>query len=137
MAIPISQLLGERPTNYTEYTGERTDTNKAWTKSFHPITRCRVYSHLSENDTETVHADWDGPFLPLFADDTVRMGLLGSRPNPRRHYLGTEEDCAVWFHTEVSNIVLSAWTASPDVLQTNHSKPRDVNSTACQPVAGG
>src|SRR3569833_1612138 len=129
MAIPISQLLGEQPTNYAEYTGGTTDTNKEWTKDFHPIARFRVRSRTGEDDPTTVYADWDGPLLPLFADDDVRMGLLGSRPNPRRHYLGTEADCAVWFHTEVSNIVLSALTAYPEVLQINETKPHSDSST--------
>lgn len=30
---------------------------------------------------------------------------------------------AVWFHTEVSNIVLAAWHRQPVVLQTCQSKP--------------
>lgn len=56
------------------------------------------------------------------------MGVFASRPNVRRYRLGTEDDCAIWFHTEVSNIVLSAWNATPDVLQTNQPKPRDTNN---------
>jgi len=119
MAVPISQLLAEQSTNYAKYTGLTTDTNKKWTKQYHLIQRLNL--HTLSDDNRIVFANWEA-YLPLFAVDDVRTGLSYSRPNPRRYHLGTEADCAVWFHTEVSNIVLSAWNL-PDVLETNQARP--------------
>lgn len=116
MAVPISQLLCEHPTNPVKYTGFKTGTDKKWARDFHPITKLVVHTAV-DRDGETVLANWNA-LLPPFADDDLRGGKLAFPPNRRVWRLETEEDCGVWFHTEVSNIVLAAWDDCPTVLQT-------------------
>lgn len=43
--------------------------------------------------------------------------------NERSWRLEMEEDCTTWDNTEVSNVVLPAWTNYPAVLQASHAKP--------------
>jgi hypothetical protein len=121
MAVPISELLRQHPTNPVHYTGLTTGTDKKWARDFHPITRLIVHTTLGA-DRETVYADFDVMATPL-ADDDARVSRLAYPPNERRWRLETEEDCGVWFHTEVSNIILPAWSDHPIVLQTCQSKP--------------
>lgn len=121
MAVPISQLLHEHPTNPVKYTGLQTGTDKKWARDFHTITKLVVHTNV-EHDGETVLANW-GALLPPFADDGLRSGKLAFPVNRRSWRLETEEDCGMWFHTEVSNIVLAAWNDHPTVLQTCQSKP--------------
>ncbi|KAK3317210.1 hypothetical protein B0T19DRAFT_479337 [Cercophora scortea] len=69
MAVPISQLLYEQPTNLVTFpAGLKTDTtNKKWTRDFHPTTN--LIAHTSfDSASETVSAKWDA-MLPLLADD--------------------------------------------------------------------
>ncbi|AEO63323.1 uncharacterized protein THITE_2108411 [Thermothielavioides terrestris NRRL 8126] len=121
MAVPVSQLLRQHSTNPVQYTGLTTNTDKKWAKEFHPITRLIGHTTLGA-DGETVYANFDAMAPPL-ADDDFRVAKHAFPPNERRWRLETEEDCGVWFHTEVSNIVLPAWNDRPAVLQTCQSKP--------------
>ncbi len=90
MAVPISQLLCEQPTNPVKFTGFTTGTDKKWARDFHPITKLVVHTTLGP-DGQTVYADWDA-MLPLLADDEFRASKLAFPPNQRRWRLETEED---------------------------------------------
>lgn len=100
MSVPVRKLLWEHPTNPAKSTGLTTGTDKKWAKSFHPITKLRIQSRTDEHET-VVRADWDA-FVPLLEDDDMRMNTQSSPPNVRRWRLETEEDMAIWFHTEIS-----------------------------------
>ena len=43
--------------------------------------------------------------------------------------MDSEEDGIQWFHSEVSNIVLSAFARYPDILQASHEKALIENHT--------
>ncbi|KAH7151966.1 hypothetical protein B0J13DRAFT_547310 [Dactylonectria estremocensis] len=62
--------------------------------------------------------------------------------NYRRYRLISEEDGIQWFHTETSNIALSAFTRRPELLQTPHKKPFtqhrcDFTADVCYSVSHG
>ncbi|KAK1762179.1 hypothetical protein QBC33DRAFT_601981 [Phialemonium atrogriseum] len=63
------------------------------------------------------------PFLPMLADDDIRKSTLAYPSNVRRWRPATEADCGLWFHTEVSNIILPARFDYPAVLQKIEAKP--------------
>jgi len=123
MAVTVGQLLWEHPTNAAKFTGLTTGTDKKWAKSFHPMIKLIVHTHIDQNH-RTVDANWDA-FVPLLADDDLRMSTQSFPPNVRRWRLEAEEDITVWFHTEISNVVLPAWSCTPDVLQACQPKPRN------------
>ncbi|KLU91740.1 hypothetical protein MAPG_10689 [Magnaporthiopsis poae ATCC 64411] len=125
MSVPFRQLLQEHPTNHARFTGRRTGTDKDWAKRYEPISKLSVHTYVSpgQNGAERVTvADWDTALLPPMLDDQLRLGVSGERPNRRRHRLDSESDMALWFHTEVSNVVLAAWNQHPMVLQTCETK---------------
>jgi len=82
----------------------------------------KVSLHSFEQEDGSVGANFDA-FGPEYADDHFRMGEPAYPPNQRRWRLETEQDMVVWFHTEVSNVVLAGWTSQPDILQTSQGKP--------------
>lgn len=51
-------------------------------------------------------------------------------PNQRAWRLDTEADCELWFHTEISNVVLAAWNECREVTQSSHIKPPSVRRIA-------
>ena len=58
-----------------------------------------------------------------YHDDALRLNEPVHPPNYRRWRLQSEEDGLVWFHTEISNVVLAAWARYPELLQVSHEKP--------------
>jgi len=50
------------------------------------------------------------------------------RPNDRAWRLESEADCELWFHAEISNVVLTAWNHYPRVTQSSQIKPPRENS---------
>ena len=68
-------------------------------------------------------ANYDGAFLDMYEDDELRMQELAYPPNVREWRMAYEEDGVNWFHTEVSNVALAAWTRYPPVLQTSQERP--------------
>lgn len=59
----------------------------------------------------------------MLADDDIQKSTLAYPSNVRRWRPATEADCGLWFHTEVSNIILPAWFDYPAVLQKTEAKP--------------
>ena len=102
-----------------------TETNKEWTKQYPAIED--VQAHTFEQEDGSVGANWD-PLGEEHADDAARKELQAYPPNRRSWFLNTEQDMVVWFHTEVSNVVLAGWAAQPDVLQTSQGTPLHGNS---------
>ncbi|KAL8346184.1 hypothetical protein RB598_000199 [Gaeumannomyces tritici] len=62
--------------------------------------------------------------VPRFSDEQSRLDTLVHRPNRRLYRLDTESDMAIWFHTEISNVVLAVWNHCPPALQTSEAKAR-------------
>lgn len=118
MTTRVDTLLQQHSTNPVTNPGYTSSTNKQWTSSFDPIGELHV--HTVDNGG-AIFATYNGPFLPEYDDDVVRRNAMGYPPNARQWRLETEEDGRIWFHTEVSNIVLAAWAGYPVVLQTSEA----------------
>ncbi|KYK56285.1 hypothetical protein DCS_08255 [Drechmeria coniospora] len=121
MASTVGALLAQDPTNSVQNTGYTSSTNKAWTEGYHPIKNMTV--HTKACGDGLTYANFETAFLPLYDDDRVRMGTAAFPPNGRSWRMGSEADVELWFHTEISNVVLAAWNHHPTVVQTSHSKP--------------
>lgn len=98
-----------------------TTSNKEWARRFHPLRNLIVHTQVGPDGL--VYANWDRAFLASCGDDTLRMGEPATHPNPCLWHFETEADCELWFHTEVSNVVLAAWTQYGRVTQTSHTCP--------------
>ncbi|KAH8656430.1 hypothetical protein BGZ61DRAFT_434371 [Ilyonectria robusta] len=120
MATTVSALLGQYPTNPVKNTLKHSDSNKSWAKSYPPISRLRV--HTSIQGPGSVIANFNDAFLGEYNDETLRLNETAHPPNYRRWRLDSEEDGIQWFHTEISNVVLSAFASHPSLLQTSHEK---------------
>ncbi|KAL8404049.1 hypothetical protein RB594_009056 [Gaeumannomyces avenae] len=125
MSVPFSQILQEAPTNPAHVTGYTSGTSKDWATRYPPITGTRLSVHtrnvLGTDGKEATVAGWEA-MVPRFSDDQLRLNTLVQRPNRRPYRLDTESDMALWFHTEISNVVLAAWNDTPAVLQTSEAK---------------
>ncbi|KAG4254570.1 hypothetical protein FPRO03_06910 [Fusarium proliferatum] len=115
------QLILQHSTNPVNNPGYETKTDKAWTHAYKPIKK--VTSHTMTGSDGLTHANFEEAFLPLQADDELRFRQRAVPPNNRHWRLETEADCENWFHTEVVNVVLSAWHAYPAMTQMSHTKP--------------
>lgn len=72
--------------------------------------------------------------LPLYADDDARMQAPATSPNNRKRSPAIEADCELWFHTEISNVIMPAWAVGrPMMTQPSHIKPPH-NSRTTQAV---
>ncbi|KAL8342497.1 hypothetical protein RB598_004068 [Gaeumannomyces tritici] len=125
MSVPFSQILQEAPTNPAHVTGYTSGTGKDWATRYPPITGTRLSVHtrnvLGTDGKEATVAGWEA-MVPRFSDDQLRLNTLAQRPNRRPYRLDTESDMALWFHTEISNVVLAAWNDTPAVLQPSEAK---------------
>ncbi len=136
MTTTVQELLAQHPVNPVHDTKYYTSSNKAWTKAYPPITNMRVHTQVLREWTDergdecwTVKADFDGPFLPEYDDDHMRFGERVYPPSYRKWRLSSEKDGHLWFHTEVSNIVLAAWANYPNIFDAAEEKPHsDENS---------
>lgn len=120
MSSSVATLIGQHPSNPCQETHLASGSSKAWTKSYPPITNLIVHSKMQGD--QATQADFRA-FHPEYEDDSLRLQERGNAPNERSYRLNTEEDRVTWFHTEVSNIVLAAFSRYPRVLQTSHDKP--------------
>jgi hypothetical protein len=120
MATKLATLLQQHPSNPVTDTGIESSTNKEWARNYEPIRNFSIRTVIQDG---RVNAMYDGPFLPLYADDDLRMNEDGYPPNYRRWRLDTERDRSSWFHTEVSNVVLAAWMRYPAVLHALEARP--------------
>ena len=112
--------INQHPDNYVDETGYTSQSNKAWAQRYKPISNRISRSYIQDGYT---HADFEPAFLPLYADDHLRLRERCLAPNYRQWRFEVEADCESWFHAEVSNVVLSAWASYPAILQSSHNKP--------------
>ncbi|KAK3363937.1 hypothetical protein B0T25DRAFT_470175 [Lasiosphaeria hispida] len=123
------KLLQEHPTNPVHNPRYVTQSNKPWARHYPTISHLIVHTTIDQNSYTT--ANFDQAFLPPDSDDTVlRTVVKAMWPNDRAWRLESEADCELWFHTEISNIVLAAWNRFPQVTQCSHIKPPREDSIA-------
>jgi len=124
MATTVGDLLAQHPVNPIHDTRFHTGSNKPWTKIYPPITKIIVRTRVQTvNGQQAVVANFDPAFLGEYHDDALRLNEPVYPPNYRHWRLQSEEDGVLWFHTEISNVVLAAWSRYPDLLQVSHEKP--------------
>jgi hypothetical protein len=117
--ITFDQLLQEHPTNPVHNPKYVTQSDKAWAQRYPAIRNLTVHTTIDEDNCTT--ANFDRAFLPLDTDDTIlRVSVEARRPNDRSWRLECEADCELWFHTEISNVVLAAWNQYPRVTQSSN-----------------
>jgi hypothetical protein len=121
MAVRLDDLLRQHPVNPVDNPGYPSDTNKQWALKYPIIRNLRV--HTRTNTAGYVDADYEGIFLPEYADDALRRSAYGYPPNARQWRFDTESSIQLWFETEISNIVLAAWNRYPILLQSLQSPP--------------
>ncbi|KAJ4325303.1 hypothetical protein N0V84_003524 [Fusarium piperis] len=114
------QIL-QHPTNPVVETKCTSASDKEWARGYVPISNIIVRSFVS--DDGLTHANFDSAFMPLEADDALRMSELAVPTNNRHWRLDLEADCENWFNTEVANVTLAAWKSYPTVIQASHCKP--------------
>ncbi|KAK3933729.1 hypothetical protein QBC46DRAFT_401384 [Diplogelasinospora grovesii] len=110
----------QHPTNSVHNTRYTTGSDKEWARRYKPVTKLIPRTYVADGIT---YADFEEAFLPLYDDDVLRMNEPAVAPNSRGWRLEVEADCENWFNSEISNVVLAAWTRCPSVLQTSHNKP--------------
>ncbi|KAK0655405.1 hypothetical protein B0T16DRAFT_451094 [Cercophora newfieldiana] len=103
--ITVDRLLQEHPTNPVHNPKYVTQSDKAWAQRYPAI------RNLIDSD-----------------DTILRASVEARRPNDRPWRLECEADCELWFHTEISNVVLAAWNQYPRVTQSSHIKPPRENN---------
>lgn len=125
MTSTAGSLIGEHPRNPVKNTHKQSESSKPWTKSYNQISRIRVHTqvHTQVHTTGKVEAQFDNAFLGEYSDGELRLNEPAYPPNFRTWRLDSEEDGIQWFHTEVSNVVLSAFARYPNILQASHEKP--------------
>ncbi|KAK5999037.1 hypothetical protein PT974_01424 [Cladobotryum mycophilum] len=117
----VRDLLGLNPTNPVKTAALVTPSNKDWaTTNYHP-TRCLIVHSTIDPTEGTYDADLSILWSPG-DDDNLRLQEPAFPPNKRNWHCRTEADWENWFHTEVSNIVLAAWSRYPVVTQYSHQK---------------
>ncbi|KAK3317701.1 hypothetical protein B0T19DRAFT_469449 [Cercophora scortea] len=125
--VTLDHLLQEHPTNPVHNPKYVTQSNKAWAQRYPPIKNLIVHTTIEKDNRTT--ANFDRAFLPLDSDDTIlRTKVEARRPNDRAWRLECEADCELWFHTEISNVVLAACNQYPLVTQSSHIKPPRENN---------
>lgn len=126
--LAVNDLLGQHPDNPVHETRFHTGSSKKWAESYAPITKVNVHTRVvgrSQGAWEAVPivvADFDQAFLPEYADDAKRLGLPVHPVNYRTWRFQAERDGLLWFHSEISNIVLAAWAKHPNMLQVAEEK---------------
>ncbi|KAH6622675.1 hypothetical protein F5144DRAFT_336230 [Chaetomium tenue] len=125
MSSSIGDLMWAEPTNIVHNTGYTTQTDKPWARAYPPIENLLVHSSvLGDGNT---YANFEPAMLPLYDDDVIRLASPAVPPNQRVWRLDTEADCELWFHTEISNVVLAAWNECREITQSSHIKPPSVD----------
>lgn len=135
MATSAVDLLTQHPTNSITYIPNKgAQTNKSWALNYHPISNLIIHTTVSPGGV--VEATYEPAFLPLKDDDSLRLSESALPPNKREWHIFSAADRQLWFHTEISNIVLAAWSRYPAVVQTSHPKPQGFNNPADEvPIA--
>ena len=122
----IRQLLMEKPRGKVENMYLLSNGVGAWVKT-HPVIKNRIIHSTTHADGST-WAEFDRAFLAQDEDDDLRLAGTAMRPNERSWEFKVKADCELWFHTEISNVVLTALHMYPNVLQSSHQKPPGQNS---------
>ncbi|RSL99753.1 hypothetical protein CEP52_009560 [Fusarium oligoseptatum] len=104
----------QHPTNPVAETKYTTASDKEWARGYMPISNIIVHSFVA--DDGLTHANFDDAFMPLDADDALRMSELAVPTNYRHWRLEFEADGENWFNTEVANVTLAAWRSYPIVV---------------------
>ncbi|OIW31922.1 hypothetical protein CONLIGDRAFT_712357 [Coniochaeta ligniaria NRRL 30616] len=117
MALPISEIVQLHPSNRVKETGYTSQSSKAWLKHHPEITKFNLHTfeQTDSSGVQAVQADFDGPLEPLDADDEMRIATTVYPPNAREWRISSETDAANWFHHEISNVVLPAFSHYPTV----------------------
>lgn len=126
MNTTVADLLSQHPTNEVQNAGYVTQSDKSWTRNYHAIRNILVNTLIGEDGL--TYANFERAFLPWDADDSLRTTAHAVSPNHRMWRFESEADCELWFHSEISNIVLPAWNQFPVVTQTLHTKPPRVDN---------
>lgn len=121
MATTVGSLLHQHPHNPVKETHNQSQSNKSWAKAYHPISKFKVWT--SVQGPNAVVANFDDAFLGEYDDESLRLNQPAHPPNDRTWRLDSEADAVLWFHTEISNVVLAAFTGYPVVIQASHEKP--------------
>lgn len=121
MATPttVGDLINSHPSNKVKDTGYTTATDKRWADKHAAITTFRVHTTYDESHVFT--AQFDGPLEPLLADDELRWTMPAYPPNTRDWRLVSETDASNWFHHEISNVVLAAFSEYPALVQVSEA----------------
>ncbi|KAK3373652.1 hypothetical protein B0T24DRAFT_271170 [Lasiosphaeria ovina] len=120
----VGHLIWQNPDNPVENNHIYTYTNKAWTSPYHVIQNLMIRTQL-DGDGRT---NGDFTTFKTFDDDALRSQQYAVSPNMRSWIFDSEADCELFFHTEVSNVVLAGWRSYPLVRQTSHMKPLGSNN---------
>lgn len=129
-ALPTAAvMLDQHPPNDIVHTESNSgQNNRSWIPNYHPISNLIVHTTISLDGV--VNATYEAGFLPEGNDDRLRLNAIALPPNKREWHLLSVADRELWFHTEISNIVLAVWSQYPTVLQTSHSRPHEVSTPA-------
>jgi hypothetical protein len=103
---------------------EKSGTNKAWAKSYKPITSRQRKLHTRFYSDGTVTADWSA-FVPEAIDDTWRRAEQSVEANARSKWvLANEDDMTTYFQTEIVAIVMSKFTGKPAIHHRGKSSSK-------------
>ncbi len=122
MARTVGDLLGQYP-QQPEKLDYAPPANKTWMREYEPVAYLHI--HTSVNEAGLTTANFDTAFLPQDEDDTLRLSQPGAYPypTPRAWRFESPEDHELWFHSEISNVALAAFSHYPCVTQTSRTKP--------------
>lgn len=121
MTSTVRDLLNEHPVNFVHDTHYVTSTDKRWAQAYPPLDNLTIHTYPQEDGQWL--PDYNTAFLPEDNDDILRKAMAATRPNYRAWRLETESDAELFWHTEVSSVVLAGWNQYPQVVQTSHTKP--------------
>lgn len=123
MATTVGWLLQQHPNNPIKDTYSQSDSSKSWAKEYPAISKVRV--HTSFQGQDALVANFDDAFIGEHDDESLRLNEPAHPPNYRSWRLNSEADGVLWFHTEISNVVLSAFASCPGIIQASHEKVLD------------
>ncbi|KAL2255464.1 hypothetical protein VTK26DRAFT_3346 [Humicola hyalothermophila] len=126
MDFTARDQISQHPTNRVNSPDYITYTDKPWARICAPIQNILVHTAIGADGKTS--ANFEAAFLPWCDDDRLRLDEYAVPPSRRTWRLETEADCELWFHTEISNVLLAAWSRYPEVMQTSHTKPPRVES---------
>jgi len=106
-------MLLQHPFNPVVNLGEKSKTDKNWTKKYHSIRNSQITVRTGFQDGG-LFADWS-PLLSEGADDGIRRRKLTHQPNATTWVLGNEDEGADWFKNEIMSPVMSKFVDCPQL----------------------